>query len=67
MADGTGWDAGTWEGNRRDQIRRTLGLSVRERLEALEELAATGERLDEVGERRRARSASGGGGPAERT
>jgi hypothetical protein len=33
------WDAATWEGSRRAQLERSLGLSARERLGALSELA----------------------------
>ncbi len=45
MSNETSWEAATWEGARREQLRRALRLSVRERLEALEALAETGERL----------------------
>jgi len=37
------WDAATWEGSRRAQLRRSLELTVPERLEALDELARTSE------------------------
>lgn len=40
-----GWEAASWEGSRRAQIRRSLRLTVRERLEALEALTETSERL----------------------
>lgn len=43
MTDEAAWEAGTWEGSRRAQLRRALRLTVRERLLALEELAG-GER-----------------------
>jgi len=33
------WEATTWEGSRREQLRRALRLTLRERLEALEELS----------------------------
>ena len=54
MIDQPGWEAGTWEGARRSGLRRALRLSVRERLQALEALAETSERLARirVGERR---------------
>jgi hypothetical protein len=39
------WSTATWEGSRRAQIRRNLRLTVRERLEALEELTETSEQL----------------------
>lgn len=45
MSSGENWDAATWEGSRRAQIRRALRLTVRERLEALEALAETSQRL----------------------
>lgn len=53
------WEAATWEGARRARIRRTLELTVRERLEVLESLAETSDRLVELGRlaRERARSA----------
>jgi hypothetical protein len=33
------WKLTTWEGNRRAQLRRSLSLSLRERLEALDDMA----------------------------
>lgn len=48
MSDQAGWEAGTWEGARRSGLRRALRLSVRERLEALETLAETSERLARI-------------------
>lgn len=33
------WALTTWEGSRREQIRRALRLTVRERLQAAEELS----------------------------
>ena len=41
----TFWEAATWEGARRVQLRRALRCSVRERLEAMEALAETSEQL----------------------
>ena len=35
------WEAATWEGSRRAQIRRSLRLTPRERLEAMVELTET--------------------------
>jgi hypothetical protein len=40
-----GWEQATWAGARRAQIRRALALTVRERLQALEALVETSERL----------------------
>ena len=45
MSSAADWDAATWEGSRRAQIRRNLRLTVRERLEALEALTETSQRL----------------------
>lgn len=47
------WEAATWEGSRRAQLRRSLRLTVRQRLEALEALADTSARLARLGARRR--------------
>ena len=43
------WEAATWEGNRRAQLRRALRRTVRERLEALEALSETSARLAALG------------------
>ena len=53
MSDQPSWEAGTWEGARRSGLRKALRLSVRERLQALDSLAETSERLARirVGER----------------
>ena len=40
-----GWETATWEGCRRAQLRAALALTVRERLQALEELAELAQRL----------------------
>jgi hypothetical protein len=40
-----GWETATWEGSRRAQLRAALALTVRERLQALEDLARLAERL----------------------
>jgi hypothetical protein len=45
MSSNADWSAATWEGSRRAQIRRNLRLTVRERLEALEDLTETSDRL----------------------
>ena len=46
-ADGD-WEAATWEGSRRAQIRSALSLTVRERLQALEALAELAQRLADM-------------------
>jgi len=40
-----GWETATWEGSRRAQLRAALSLTVRERLQALEDLAELARRL----------------------
>jgi len=39
------WETATWEGSRRAQLRAALSMTVRERLQALEDLAQLAERL----------------------
>jgi hypothetical protein len=39
------WQTTTWEGSRRAQLRAALSMTVRERLQALEDLAQLAERL----------------------
>jgi hypothetical protein len=39
------WSNATWEGSRRAMIKRSLKLTVRERLQALEELCNTSRKL----------------------
>ena len=39
------WDNATWLGSRRAMIRQSLQLSVRQRLQALEDLCATSQAL----------------------
>lgn len=59
------WDAATWEGSRRAQIRRGLRLTARERLQALEDLAETSERLAELASRPPTEAVSGSGQEVE--
>lgn len=42
------WSLTTYEGNRREQLRRALKLSLRERLEALEGMAEISQRFAEM-------------------
>lgn len=42
------WEATTWEGARREYVRRALALSVRERLEALDEMGELARRFEEL-------------------
>ena len=43
--DDIDWSLTTWEGARREQLRRWLRLSVRERLEAVDRMGRTAEAL----------------------
>jgi hypothetical protein len=43
--DDIDWALTTWEGARREQLRRWLRLSVRERLEAVDRMGRTAEEL----------------------
>ena len=42
------WAETTWEGNRRAQLRRGLALTLRERLQAVEDMAEVAERFREM-------------------
>lgn len=39
------WNNATWEGSRRAMIRQSLKLTVRERLQALEDISETSQKL----------------------
>lgn len=45
MSKKTSWKAAGWEGVRRDQLRRALRRTARERLEVMVALEKTGDRL----------------------
>ena len=45
------WLDTTWEGNRRAQLRHALSLTLRERLQAVEDMAEIAERFREMRER----------------
>ncbi|OGA51289.1 MAG: hypothetical protein A3F74_07945 [Betaproteobacteria bacterium RIFCSPLOWO2_12_FULL_62_58] len=42
------WEQTTWEGNRRAQLRHTLTLTLRERLQAVEDMAEVAQRFREM-------------------
>lgn len=42
------WHTTTWEGNRRAQLHRSLKLTLRERLQAVEDMAEMARRLEEM-------------------
>jgi len=43
-----GWENSSWTGNRRAMIRKSLKLTVRKRLQALEELCKTSQKLTSI-------------------
>lgn len=45
------WAETTWEGNRRAQLRRALELTLRERLQAVEDMAEVAQRFAEMRDR----------------
>lgn len=50
------WTLTTWEGSRREQLRRWRKLSLRDRLRAIEEMADVSRRFEEMrGEKRPSR------------
>lgn len=42
------WSDTTWEGNRRAQLRHALSLTLRERLQAVEDMAEIAERFAQM-------------------
>jgi hypothetical protein len=46
------WEETTWEGNRRAQLRRALELTLRERLQVIEDMAEVAQRFGEMRARR---------------
>ena len=56
--DDIDWSLTTWVGARREQVRRWLRLSVRERLEAVDRMGRTAEMLQRIGSRTRSDSQS---------
>jgi len=50
------WELTTWDGARREQLRRALELTVRERLEALDEMSELARHFEWMRETGRFRS-----------
>ena len=48
IPDDIDWSLTTWEGSRREQLRRALSLTLRERLQAVEDMAEVAERFREM-------------------
>lgn len=61
MADDFDWSVASWEGSRRAQIRRWMAMTLRERLEMLEEMARLARHMEEIRRRRPAGEAVDGG------
>jgi CRISPR-associated protein Csx17 len=53
--DDIDWSLTTWEGSRRDQLRRARTLTLRERLQAVEDMADLAERFRQMRRIRKAR------------
>lgn len=52
------WAETTWEGNRRAQLRRALELTLRERLQAVEDMGDIARRFAEMRDRGEFKTAS---------
>lgn len=50
--DEVDWSLTTWQGSRRAELRRWLALTVRERLQAIEEMTEVARRIGAIGARR---------------
>ena len=48
--DDIDWSLTTWEGARREQLRRTAALTLRERMQSLEDMAEVAQRFREMRE-----------------
>lgn len=59
---GPDWEAATWEGSRRAQLRRGLRLTPRQRLEAMVAIGDTARRLAGAPEAGESATTGGGGG-----
>jgi hypothetical protein len=55
------WELTRWEGSRREQLRRARELTLRERLQSIEEMATLSERLRRM--RRNVKPSKGEDGP----
>lgn len=55
------WSVAGWEGSRRAQIRRWMSLTLRERLEMLEEMARFARHMGNIHRKRPAGGATEGG------
>ena len=50
IPDDIDWSLTTWEGSRREQLRHALSLTLRERLQAVEDMAEVAQRFREMRE-----------------
>ena len=50
MPDDIDWSLTTWEGSRREQLRHALSLTLRQRLQAVEDMAEVAQRFQEMRE-----------------
>ena len=65
--DDIDWSLTTWEGARREQLRRWLRLSVRERLEAVDRMGRTAEVLARLRKAPPARPSTGASSQSDRS
>lgn len=47
------WSLTTWEGHRREQLRRSRAMSLRNRFRAIEDMAEVSQRLQEMRKQRK--------------
>lgn len=59
--DDIDWNLTTWEGVRREQLRRAAALTLRERMQSLEDMAVVAERFRQM--REAAQSPAAGSAP----
>ena len=50
MPDDIDWSLTTWEGGRQEQLRHALSFTLRERLQAVEDMAEVAQRFQEMRE-----------------
>ena len=50
IPDDIDWSLTTWEGSRREQLRHALSFTLRERLQAVEDMAEVAQRFKEMRE-----------------
>jgi hypothetical protein len=67
IPDDIDWSLTTWEGVRREQLRRAAALTLRERLQSLEDMAEVAERFRQMRETGRFSATHSGSAAAPET